>query len=65
MNDGYEVDRQLRKVAERRAALDAEEARLLREAERLQIWLPLGMVSVLDYMGAPGSLVKEEVVMSD
>jgi len=48
--DWREVDGQLRSLAVRRAALDAEEARLLREAERLQIWRPLGMVSVLDYM---------------
>ena len=45
-----EVDEQLRSLAVRRAALDAAEARLLREAERLQIWRPLGMVSALDYM---------------
>ena len=44
------VDRALRTIAQRRAALDADEARWLREAEALQIWRPLGMVSVLDYM---------------
>ena len=44
-----EVDRNLRNIAQRRAALDADEARWLREAERLQIWRPLGMVSALDY----------------
>ncbi|MDQ3336536.1 MAG: hypothetical protein M4D80_15320 [Myxococcota bacterium] len=44
------VDRNLRDIASRRAALDAEEARWLREAERLQIWRQLGMVSALDYM---------------
>jgi hypothetical protein len=44
------VDRALRSIAERRAALDAEEARWLREAEALQIWKPLGMVSAIDYM---------------
>ncbi|HET9623401.1 MAG TPA: HNH endonuclease [Kofleriaceae bacterium] len=44
------VDRELRKIARRRAALDAEEARWLREAERCQIWRELGMVSALDYM---------------
>src|SRR5688500_18836316 len=47
--DWREVDRNLRSLAARRAALDAEEARWLREAERLQIWRPLGMVSALDY----------------
>src|SRR5215475_4663511 len=44
------VDRALRAIALRRAALDADEARWLREAERLQIWHPLGMVSALDYL---------------
>jgi hypothetical protein len=45
-----EVDRNLRTLAQRRAALDAEEARWLREAERLEIWRPLGMVSAIDYL---------------
>ncbi|MEO8703100.1 MAG: DUF222 domain-containing protein [Kofleriaceae bacterium] len=40
----------MRDLALRRAKLDAEEARWLREAERLQIWRPLGMVSALDYL---------------
>lgn len=44
------VDRALRAIRQRRAALDAEEARWLREAEAVQIWRPLGMVSALDYM---------------
>jgi hypothetical protein len=44
------VDRALRELASRRATLDAEEARWLREAEALQIWRPLGMVSALDYL---------------
>jgi hypothetical protein len=44
------VDRALRDIAARRAALDADEARWLREAEALQIWRPLGMVSALDYL---------------
>ncbi|HSR98929.1 MAG TPA: HNH endonuclease, partial [Kofleriaceae bacterium] len=44
------VDRALREIALRRAALDAEEARWLREAEALQIWRELGMVSALDYL---------------
>jgi len=48
--DWHSVDRALRTIARRRAALDAEEARWLREAEALQIWRPLGMVSALDYM---------------
>jgi hypothetical protein len=44
------VDQALRAIAQRRAALDADEARWLREAEALQIWRPLGMVSALDYL---------------
>src|SRR6478752_6233444 len=48
--DWREVDQNLRSIAARRAALDADEARWLRQAERLQIWRPLGMVSALDYM---------------
>jgi hypothetical protein len=45
-----EVDRALRGIAKQRAALDADEARWLRDAERLKIWRELGMVSALDYM---------------
>lgn len=45
-----DVDRALRGIAKRRASLDAEEARWLRQAETLQIWKQLGMVSALDYM---------------
>src|ERR1700754_2908390 len=48
--DWRTVDRELRKIAKRRAALDAEEARWLREAEQCQIWRELGMVSALDYL---------------
>ena len=48
--DWQSVDRALRTIAQRRAALDADEARWLREAEAIQIWRPLGMVSALDYM---------------
>jgi hypothetical protein len=44
------VDRALRDIAVRRAALDADEAQWLREAEALQIWRELGMVSALDYL---------------
>jgi len=36
--------------APRRAALDTDEARWLREAEAIQIWRRLGMASALDYM---------------
>jgi hypothetical protein len=48
--DWHTVDRALRAIAQRRAALDADEARWLRQAETLQIWRPLGMVSALDYL---------------
>jgi hypothetical protein len=48
--DWRTVDRALRAIRGRRAALDAEEARWLRIAEDLQIWRPLGMVSALDYL---------------
>jgi hypothetical protein len=44
------VDRALRTIALRRAALDADEARWLREAEVLEIWHPMGMVSAQDYL---------------
>jgi hypothetical protein len=48
--DWKRVDCELRAIATRRAALDAAEARWLRDADRLQIWRPLGMVSAFDYM---------------
>src|SRR3569833_2796889 len=38
-----DLDRQLRSVAARRAALDAEELALIRKAIAIQIWRPLGM----------------------
>src|ERR687890_709193 len=44
------VHQALRRIARRRAGLDAEEARWLREAVKLRIWRQLGMVSVFDYM---------------
>ena len=50
VGDWKTEDRNLRDIASRRAALDAEEARWLHDAERLQIWRPLGMVSAIDYM---------------
>jgi hypothetical protein len=48
--DWRTVDRALRAIRRSRAALDAEEMHWLREAEALQIWRPLGMVSALDYL---------------
>jgi hypothetical protein len=44
------VDRTLRGIAKARGALDAKEARWLREAERLQIWKSFGMVNMVDYI---------------
>ena len=48
--DWRTVDGALRAIRNRRAALDAEEMYWLREAEALQIWRPLGMVSAIDYL---------------
>src|SRR5215470_10008893 len=48
--DWRTVDRALRAIRRSRSALDAEEMHWLREAEVLQIWQPLGMVSALDYL---------------
>src|SRR6478736_4930555 len=50
VNDWRTIDRALRSIAKRRAGLDGEEARWLREAERVQIWRQLGMVNAIDYM---------------
>jgi hypothetical protein len=44
------IDRSLRRNARWRAAIDADDARLLREAERVQIWKQLGMVNMTDYL---------------
>ncbi len=49
-HDWQVVDRALRTIAQRRAGLEAEEARWLRKAEALQIWKQLSMVSAQDYM---------------
>src|SRR5438067_4477616 len=48
--DWREVDRELRGIAKRRATLDAEEARWLREAQRLMIWREVGCGSLAEYM---------------
>src|SRR5262245_15925336 len=44
------VDQKLRSIAARRAALDAEEAHLLRYAEELKLWRSYGFGSALEYM---------------
>ena len=45
-----ELDRQLRSIASRRAALDHEELTLIREALRVQLWRKLGMASMREYL---------------
>jgi Holliday junction resolvasome RuvABC DNA-binding subunit len=45
-----EIDKHLRRIAKKRAALDAEEARWLREAERHRIWRKLGFSTALEYL---------------
>src|SRR5262245_11099165 len=44
------VDRALRRIRRSRSALDAEEMHWLREAVALEVWRPLGMVSIIDYL---------------
>src|SRR5215510_15074966 len=44
------VDQKLRGIAARRAALDAEEARLLRYAEELKLWRGRGFGSMVEYL---------------
>ena len=48
--DWLAIDRTLRGLARKRAALDAEEASLLRTAYQIQIWREVGCVSMIDYM---------------
>ena len=45
-----DLDRQLRSIAARRSALDHEELVLIREAIRIQLWRPLGMASMREYL---------------
>jgi hypothetical protein len=44
------VHEQVIRIGARKSALDAEEMAALREAEQLQIWRPLAMVSMIDYL---------------
>ena len=44
------VDQKLRGIARRRAALDVEEASLLRWAEELKLWRAFGFGSLVEYM---------------
>ena len=48
--DWREIDRRLRTIAKKRAALDADEVRWVREAERVQIWKRTGHSSMLAYL---------------
>ena len=48
--DYREIDRQLRRIAKRKAGLDIEEAQWLREAEKHRIWRKLGYSTALEYL---------------
>ncbi len=48
--DYREIDRELRRIAKRKAALDIEEATWLREAEKQRIWRKLGYSTALEYL---------------
>jgi hypothetical protein len=50
VQDWPSVDRQLRSLAQRRAALDVEEARLLLLARRLDVHVPLGYGTFIEYV---------------
>lgn len=44
------VHEELRSIGVQRGALDAREATALRDADEVQIWKPLGFVSLIDYL---------------
>ncbi|HEY5949574.1 MAG TPA: hypothetical protein VIV40_28965, partial [Kofleriaceae bacterium] len=49
--DAYrEIDHQLRTIAKKKAGLEVEEAKWLREAERLRVWRKLGFSTALEYL---------------
>ena len=50
VEEWHAVHQQLRSIARRRAELDAEEARCLRHAERIQLWRRLGYVHMGEYL---------------
>jgi hypothetical protein len=50
VEDWHVLHQQLRKIAKQRAALDAEEARYLREAEAIRLWRRLGYVHMGEYL---------------
>jgi hypothetical protein len=45
-----DLDRQFRSLAKRRGALDYEELALIRQANAVQLWRELGMVSIREYL---------------
>jgi len=45
-----DIDRDLRALSKRRGRLDADEARLLCNAARLEVWRELGKASLLEYL---------------
>jgi hypothetical protein len=49
-DDWQSIDRQLRSLGQRRAALDVEEARLLLLARRLDVHVPLGFGTFVEYV---------------
>ena len=49
-NDWREIDRELRSIAKRQRALDAEEAALLCVVARQQIWRQFGCATMLEYL---------------
>jgi hypothetical protein len=50
VDDWRKIDRRMRLLARRRAALDAEEARMLVEAKRAEVHVHLGLGSFIEYM---------------
>ena len=50
IEEWHSLHQRLRSIAQRRAALDAEEARCLRDAERVELWRGLGYVHMGEYL---------------
>ena len=50
VEEWHAVHQRLRSIARRRAELDAEQARCLRDAERIQLWRQLGYVHMGEYL---------------
>jgi hypothetical protein len=49
-NTWQSIDRELRSIAKRQRALDAEEAELLCRASREQVWWKFGCATMLEYL---------------